>query len=73
MERNKSFLKFCTHHFRNRIRSECVELILKESIPINGKDGREDTGSIGTTTLEKNVNTRPIVNYTSKSLKNVTT
>lgn len=42
-------------HFRNRIGSEGVELILKESIRINGKDGKEDTGSIDTTVQEKNI------------------
>lgn len=35
--------------------SEGVELILKESIRINGKDGKEDTGSIDTTMQEKNI------------------
>ena len=42
-------------HFRNRIGSEGIELILKESIRINGKDGKEDTGSIDTTVQEKNI------------------
>jgi IS5 family transposase len=32
-----------------------VELILKESIRINGKDGKEDKGSIDTTVQEKNI------------------
>jgi IS5 family transposase len=39
-------------HFRNRIGAEGVELILKESIRINGK---EDRGSMDTTVLEKNI------------------
>ena len=42
-------------HFRNRIGAEGVELILKESIRINGKDGHEDKGSVDTTVQEKNI------------------
>lgn len=42
-------------HFRNRIGAEGVELILKESIRINGKDGEEDKGSVDTTVQEKNI------------------
>lgn len=42
-------------HFRNRIGPEGVELILKESIRINGKGGREDRASIDTTVQEKNI------------------
>lgn len=42
-------------HFRKRIGAEGIELILKESIRINGKDGKEDTGSIDTTVQEKNI------------------
>lgn len=42
-------------HFRNRIGTEGIELILKESIRINGKDGKEDSGSIDTTVQEKNI------------------
>ena len=42
-------------HFRNRIGAEGVELILKESIRINGKDGKEDKASIDTTVQEKNI------------------
>jgi IS5 family transposase len=42
-------------HFRHRIGEEGVELILKESIRINGKDGNEDKGSIDTTVQEKNI------------------
>lgn len=42
-------------HFRNRIGEEGVELILKESIRINGKDGEEDKGSVDTTVQEKNI------------------
>ncbi len=42
-------------HFRNRIGEEGVELILKESIRVNGKDGQEDKGSVDTTVQEKNI------------------
>lgn len=42
-------------HFRNRIGAGGVELILKESIRINGKGGKEDKGSIDTTVQEKNI------------------
>ena len=42
-------------HFRNRIGPEGVELILRESIRVNGKDGKEDKGSIDTTVQEKNI------------------
>ena len=42
-------------HFRNRIGPQGVELILKESIRINGKYGKEDRGSIDTTVQEKNI------------------
>lgn len=41
--------------FRKRIGAEGVELILKESIRINGKDGEEDTLSGDTTVQEKNI------------------
>lgn len=41
--------------FRKRIDIEGVELILKESIRINGKDGDEDTLSADTTVQEKNI------------------
>jgi IS5 family transposase len=41
--------------FRKRIGIEGVELILKESIRINGKDGDEDTLSADTTVQEKNI------------------
>lgn len=42
-------------HFRNRIGAGGVELILKESIRINGKGGKEDKASIDTTVQEKNI------------------
>ena len=42
-------------HFRNRIGGEGIELILQESIRINGKGGKEDKASIDTTVQEKNI------------------
>lgn len=42
-------------HFRNRIGDEGVQLILKESIRINGKDGKEDEATTDTTVQEKNI------------------
>lgn len=42
-------------HFRNRIGEEGAELILKESIRINGKDSDEDQGLADTTVQEKNI------------------
>jgi IS5 family transposase len=41
--------------FRKRIGSEGVELILKESVRINGKDSNDDTLSGDTTVQEKNI------------------
>ncbi len=41
--------------FRKRIGAAGVELILKESIKVNGKDGDEDTLSADTTVQEKNI------------------
>ncbi len=42
-------------HFRNRIGEEGIELILKESIRINGKDGQEQQAITDTTVQEKNI------------------
>lgn len=42
-------------HFRNRIGKDGIELIFKESIRVNGKDAKEETGSIDTTVQEKNI------------------
>jgi IS5 family transposase len=42
-------------HFRNRIGEEGIELIFKESIRINGKDGEEDEAVVDTTVQEKNI------------------
>src|SRR5207249_2266396 len=41
--------------FRKRIGEEGVELIFKESIRINGKDGQKDILSADTTVQEKNI------------------
>ena len=41
--------------FRNRIGEEGIELIFKESIRINGKDGKEDEATVDTTVQEKNI------------------
>jgi IS5 family transposase len=42
-------------HFRNRIGPKGIELILKESIRINGKDGEEQEATTDTTVQEKNI------------------
>jgi len=42
-------------HFRNRIGEEGIELIFKESIRINGKDGQEQEATVDTTVQEKNI------------------
>lgn len=42
-------------HFRNRIGTEGIELIFKESIRINGKDGQEQDATTDTTVQEKNI------------------
>jgi transposase, IS5 family len=42
-------------HFRNRIGEAGIELIFKESIRVNNKDGREDEGIVDTTVQEKNI------------------
>ena len=42
-------------HFRHRIGEKGVELILQESIRVNGKDSHDDTVSIDTTVQEKNI------------------
>src|SRR5665213_552374 len=42
-------------HFRNRIGAEGIELILKESIRINGKDSLEQEATTDTTVQEKNI------------------
>ena len=42
-------------HFRNRIGAEGIELIFKESIRINGKDGQEQEATTDTTVQEKNI------------------
>ncbi|MBI1767234.1 MAG: IS5 family transposase [Bacteroidetes bacterium] len=42
-------------HFRNRIGAAGVELILKESIRVNGKDGGDQEATTDTTVQEKNI------------------
>lgn len=42
-------------HFRKRIGESGVELILKESIRVNGKDSDDDNVNIDTTVQEKNI------------------
>jgi len=42
-------------HFRHRIGESGIELILKESIRLNGNDSHDSTGSIDTTVQEKNI------------------
>jgi transposase, IS5 family len=42
-------------HFRHRIGESGIELILKESIRINGKDSHDQNASIDTTVQEKNI------------------
>lgn len=42
-------------HFRNRIGDEGIELIFKESIRVNGKDGQEQHATTDTTVQEKNI------------------
>jgi len=41
--------------FRNRIGAEGIELIFKESIRVNGKDGGEQEATTDTTVQEKNI------------------
>jgi len=41
--------------FRKRIGEEGIELILQESIHINGKDAQDKDGLIDTTVKEKNI------------------
>ena len=42
-------------HFRKRIGEKGIELIFKESIRINGKDGQEQEATTDTTVQEKNI------------------
>ncbi len=42
-------------HFRNRVGAEGIELILQESIRVNGKDGQEQEAVTDTTVQEKNI------------------
>ncbi len=43
------------HHFRERIGESGIELILKESVRVNGKDGESGNLSADTTVQEKNI------------------
>lgn len=58
-------------HFRNRVGAEGVELILQESIRVNGKDGQEKEAVTDTTVQERTSPILPITNCTVRSLKNV--
>jgi IS5 family transposase len=42
-------------HFRNRIGTQGIELIFKESIRVNGKDGQQREATTDTTVQEKNI------------------
>ncbi|MEO7044978.1 MAG: hypothetical protein ABI091_06690 [Ferruginibacter sp.] len=42
-------------HFRNRIGEAGIELIFKESIRINGRDGNENEATVDTRVQEKNI------------------
>jgi transposase, IS5 family len=42
-------------HFRNRVGAAGIELILKESIRVNGRDGQEQEAATDTTVQEKNI------------------
>jgi IS5 family transposase len=53
--------------FRKRIGEEGIEMILKESIRINGKDGQEEDGTTDTTVQEKNITFPTTANCTRKS------
>ncbi|NLN95741.1 MAG: transposase [Bacteroidales bacterium] len=55
-------------HFRKRIGESGIELILKESIRINGSDSEDDNVSIDTTVQEKILLFPQIQNYTRRLL-----
>ena len=57
-------------HFRKRIGEAGVDLVLKESIRINGKDGQEAQVSMDTTVQEKNITYPPMPNSTARSSLN---
>lgn len=56
-------------HFRNRIGKEGMELIFRESVRINGKDGKEKQVCADTTVQEKNI-TFPTDNKLHKKIIN---
>lgn len=58
-------------HFRNHIGEEGIELIFKENIRINGKDGKEDEGTVDTTVQKKNITFLTDNNLYRKIIKNV--
>jgi IS5 family transposase len=58
-------------HFRKRIGEEGIELILKESIRINGEDSEDDNINIDTTVQEKNITFPTDSKLHKKSLKSV--
>ena len=57
-------------HFRKRIGEKGIELILKESIRINGNDSNDPHVSVDTTVQKKTSHFRPTRSCTGKSLKN---
>ena len=60
-------------HFRKRIGESGAELILKESIRINGKDAEDPNVNVDTTVQEKNITFPTDAKHTKKSYKNVKT
>ncbi|MDI9319920.1 MAG: transposase, partial [Phycisphaerales bacterium] len=64
-------------HFRNRIGIEGIELIFKESIRINGDEGKEDKIRVDTTVQEKNITYPAVIkqyeNIFGKAPKEITT
>lgn len=58
-------------HFRNRIGEEGIELILKESIRVNGKDGARRRRPPTPPFKKRTSPTQPIISSTGRSSKNV--
>lgn len=54
-------------HFRNHIGVEGIELIFKESICVNGKDGYEDHATTGTTVQKKTLFILQTINWNGRS------
>jgi len=63
--------RYINGFFRNRIGTEGIELIFKESIRINGKDGREQEATTDTTVKEKNITYPTDSKLHRKIIKNV--